>query len=316
MLRKIAILLGFSVLPYQAIASNPDNEGIPEQPVSVMKIVRPIEDYLATTQKPMLLLGCGHNGALDPEAKVSSTLPIQIIMPDRNTGELNRYVSKERTKYTRGLDGTLTHHAHEGWYSVDIDPEMRADVLGDLTQQETFDYIFRPNRFQVVYQELLGAGLLTDDLFRRIATSLLPGGVFVSTFPGLDPSGSIYVGPASELPLVWKMALNVDPGLNFGKNKVFKVRTEYKDLADLNEQMQPFFKHLGFSEVSVHSSNAMYIGVLRMMKADRGQKILFANGKTIPAGELMDQTVNPEAAVIDELFKKVGLGNMYIIAKK
>lgn len=314
MLRKFSILLTLFLSSYNAMASNSNLPEAGEAKAPAMQVAKPIDDYLKETKKPMLLLGCGHNGELDPKETVPATLPFGMIFVDPKTGE-TKNATIARVKYTMNNDGTLTHHAHEGWYTVDMDSTLKPDLLADLTQQSTLDYVFQPNRFQVVYQENMEDSLLTESLFTRIANCLLPGGAFICTFPGAARPGVLQTHAARSLPQVWKKALDVAPG-DFKKDKGYKVQTEYGNDADLNKQLAPYFRHLGFSNVTVHKSLGAIFMALKRTKALPNQPVQLFDGRVVLAETLLRDGPNPEAGVVDDFFKKVGLGELYIIARK
>jgi hypothetical protein len=317
MLRTLAIIITLAAVPYTAVASEPVAAAEPATEVhSAPKILvnRSLETYLEGNENAKLLLGCGHNGELDPKAMVPC-VGITVKLPNPRTGVIETYVANQRFKHSKDFAQQTKFHSHDGWYTVDMDPELRPDVLGDLTKTETQDHVFRPCQFKLVRQELLPDELLTHNLFAKIAQCLAPGGSFICSLPGAVINNSVQIGQAKNLAQVWKTALDKEPG-DFKKERGFKVQVEYDNLNAVMAQMLPYFKHLGFSDVRVHQSLGTVYCALINQNCNLKSYTRVPDGRMILIGSIFDEGPHPEAIQLDKSFGDLFMGDLYIIAKK
>lgn len=151
------LVISFFVMNFSFALKATSNSGLDE--INQLSKVNPsyseqivnlnVKDYISSNNdKRKLLLCCGHNVIEDPF-------------------------------YTTSLAGTYDIHTHEGWYTVDTNPHLKPDYIGDLTAPKTMDDIFHVNTWDIVYFECAVHYIMTEDLLTIINHSLRPNGVVI-----------------------------------------------------------------------------------------------------------------------------------------
>lgn len=106
-----------------------------------------LSNYLTSTSHPRLLLCCGHQ----TRPKKTSRVHVVHLFDDQD-------------------------HRHQGWYTIDQDPECRPDLLMDLTNRDSLGEFAKMayQAFEFVYVE--GWSFYTTQFFQMIHQVLRSGG--------------------------------------------------------------------------------------------------------------------------------------------
>lgn len=135
-------------------------------------------NYLNQNNNPKLLLFCGH---------ITPSYHYRFYQPIDENYSHSGWIRDENTG-TDNDDGLNLRgdfmHQHRGWYTVDQDIRKYPDLVANLYQQETIDYLSNEfgDRMNIVYLE----GWETN-LFQLAYNVLKPGGFLVSCIVHTGP---------------------------------------------------------------------------------------------------------------------------------
>jgi hypothetical protein len=161
--------------------------------------------------------------------------------------------------YSQGLTGSYNIHQHQGWYTVDINPDLEPDLIGDLNQQQTLDYIFQPTTWDIIYLEYASVAHLTPNFFSKARQSLRENGVLVYSPSLLTKWTERYVSDSKDS---GAKTLILDT-FSFIKNSIDEAVPPSDDdhrhvtcnsITQLEEQLKvEFHNKFGFSKVTVYA---------------------------------------------------------------
>ena len=258
-----------------------------------------LDDYLTSTNHPKAILCCGHQTNFEQE-KFSTSITVKDPVSGKEKEE-------KIINYQTDVNGGYMFHMHNGWYTIDFNPDLIPDVVGSLKDDNLRKYFFRPNIYEIVYPEKIGRDLLTTDLIMDIATSLKPGGVMIFEVPfeyGYEDNQ-------------WAFDKNIFSGQFY--DYVFEEFKEgLQDCHKICEKVLPKFRELGFNEVEFHQSYADHYEMARDENiGEEERRVLTEILKKINLSEqdIIKQGCNPAASKYDSMFYNLRF-ETYGIAKK
>ncbi|MDF2577260.1 MAG: hypothetical protein K0S74_744 [Chlamydiales bacterium] len=220
--------------------NNEDNQ-IPRP--GIIKINLSIENYLKEIPKAKLLMPCGHK-------------------------------PKEDDYYSRGADGSFVVHKHEGWYTVDICPELESDLVADLNNPSVLEYIFRKNTWELIYLEYISIGHLTDDFYSKAFASLKSGGslIFCASPMSCTYLQTINIADAEKTQQQYYCITNMfhaileEPGLSLHNPNDLK-KSGY-NIKQLQEYLDSYYvAKIGFEKLKIYVDSVAKMDLLKEAEA-------------------------------------------------
>lgn len=205
--------------------------------------------------------------------------------------------------------GGYALHQHKGWYTVsaEVDAAFGSDMVLDLRNFAHLNTLF-PAEFQnfwdIVFDESYHPGVFcAPGLIAQIAHGLKEGGVYIFTLP-IEKEGDFFVAG--------KRYGHEEESAYFA-NKLYTGDVQFKSIIDAEDYIATEIVKLGFTEVRLYTS-PLSLALIRCF-GDEGapENLKDLTPVLTIAKPLAEQSV---AAQIDPLFRDVGLGTYYVIAKK